>query len=395
MRTLIGLCVGLAIASNAMGSEFTTGPNGINSRALGLTGAGVAIGQVESGRPGMPMKNGMPFDAATWVNSQVQPANVYAGTSEDTANSAHVIYAPLEPEEQREGLHATQVAGVMIANASTPSLQGVAPGASLYSSAINGAPVGLSADQRFAMSANRLATHPSDVRIINVSAGRSVENFLQETDGNQHATQFVDWSTSEHDVLYVIGGAEAAPVDIPQDNFNGITVAASDRLVAGSGPFQRAADFNTLDFDALPGVRTTIDLIAPGTDIVMTGQGNTPSIASGTSFAAPHVTGTAALLQQWANQQITAVGSPRWTDNAKQPEVMKAILLNSADKLNNVHGSTRDIFQKDGTTKWTQTAAGMEPGVSLDEQLGAGHLNAKSAFDNFKVGEFELRASRR
>lgn len=389
MRAALGWMVILICVSSVHGSEFSTGPNGINSRALGLTGNGVAIGQVEPGRPGMPMKNGMPFDDAAWIHNQVKPANVFAGTADDTANSAHVIYQtmPLEPEETREGLHATQVAGIMIADASTPSLQGVAPGASLYATAINGAPINLSADQRFAMSANRIATLPEDVRAINVSAGRLIENFLQLPDGNQHATQFVDWSTNRHDVLYVLGGAHTVPADIPQDNFNGITVGASDRLAPG-GAFQKVADLNTYEFDAEPGVRTTIDLIAPGVDIIMTGQGSVPSIADGTSFAAPHATGTVALLQEWANLRI-GESAPRWSDNAKEPEVMKAILLNSADKLANVHGSTRDIFQKDGLTKWTQTLAGMDPSVSLDEQMGAGHLNAKSAFDNFKVGEHE------
>ncbi len=338
----------------------------------------------------MPVKNATPFDDPMWVHNQVQPANVFAGTTDDSSNSAHVIYQtmPLEPEEDREGLHATQVAGVMIANATTPSLQGVAPAASLYASAINGAPVGLTTDQRFAMSANRLATHSADVRVINVSARRPLADEFQHTDGNQHATQFVDWSTNEHDVLYVLGGGESVPVDVPQDNFNCITVAASDRLTSGSGPFQRVADLNLNDFDAEPGVRTTIDIIAPGVDIVMTGQGSSPSIASGTSFASPHVAGTVALLQEWTNKRILE-NAPRWSDNAKEPEVMKAILLNTADKLNNVHGSKRDNFLQDGVTKWTDTTAGTDESVSLDEHMGAGHLNAKNAFDNFKVGEYD------
>jgi Subtilase family len=51
----------------------------------------------------------------------------------------------------------------------------------------------------------------------------------------------------------------------------------------------------------------------------------------GTSYAAPHVSGTVALLQQYAEQKIAA-STPRWDADARRHEVMKAVLLNSADK---------------------------------------------------------------
>lgn len=384
MRRFIVGILALFAVSAATASEFTVGINGINSAVLGLTGNGIPIGQVESWRPGKPMK-----DNDEWVHDQVQPFEVYAGTAVDTANSAYVTWTEDTPEHLRPGLHATEVAGVMIGK-KTPdsSLQGVAPNAILYSGSLNAASP-TDGDRKFAVTANRIATLTANVRIINVSTGRSLQIF-QRADGNQHVTQFMDWSASTHDVLYVVGGAEdTGPVDVPQDNFNGITVAASERLGGGStGPFMQAASFNTLDFDAEPGERTTIDLIAPGTNIRVASQDNQLALRQGTSYAAPHVSGVAALLQEYAENQIMDVGSPRWGANARRHEVMKAILLNSADKLDGIHGSIRDVVKSDGVTKWTNTNAFFFADTSLDEELGAGHLNAKSAFDNFEPGEY-------
>ncbi len=67
---------------------------------------------------------------------------------------------------------------------------------------------------------------------------------------------------------------------------------------------------------------------------------------------------------------------------------MKAILLNSADKLDGVHGSTRDVVNL-SNQNWLTTQAFNSPSVSLDINLGAGHLNATSALTNLAPGEYE------
>ena len=38
----------------------------------------------------------------------------------------------------------------------------------------------------------------------------------------------------------------------------------------------------------------------------------------------------------------------RFDDSSQKHEVMKAVMLNAADKLNGVHGSIRDVLNKDG-----------------------------------------------
>lgn len=380
MRYIGAVLVAILSSSWAFASPLTNGPLGINADTLPLTGAGIAIGQVEIGRPGVPL-----LDDPQWVNIQVQPTQVYAGASIDSANSSHVTYAPGTPLSQRYGLHATLVAGVMIGKGG--AVKGVAPDALLYAGA-DGAVTGVGDDIAFSVTANRIASLPANVRAINVSEGRILTAFTQKTDGNQPWTQFIDWSaqSSVHDVLYVVSGSEeSVPLDVPQDNFNGITVGASERI-DGEGAFRRVSTINILDFDAEPGSRTSIDIIAPGVDLTLAGQGNDELIGSGTSFAAPHVTGTVALLQEYADAQILTVGGPHWTSDANRHEVMKTILLNSADKMNGVHGSARTVVRKDGTP-FILTSAGVFSDISLDEEMGAGHLNAKSAYDNFSAGQ--------
>jgi len=54
---------------------------------------------------------------------------------------------------------------------------------------------------------------------------------------------------------------------------------------------------------------------------------------SGSSYAAPHVAGTAVLLRQYADERFINAFGPRWNGNAHRHEVMKAVLMNSADKI--------------------------------------------------------------
>jgi subtilisin family serine protease len=134
-------------------------------------------------------------------------------------------------------------------------------------------------------------------------------------------------------VLYVTGGPEAGGGlgPIPSDNYNGITVQSSTKINS-VGQYRRVADTNDYDDskDAF-GPRTSTELLAPGDSIDTARIGGVIGSSSGTSFAAPHVTGTVALLQQYANQRIP--NAPHWTADARQHEVMKAILVNSADKV--------------------------------------------------------------
>ncbi len=101
-------------------------------------------------------------------------------------------------------------------------------------------------------------------------------------------------------------------------------------------------------------------------------------------------------------------GAPRWGANARRHEVMKAVLMNSADKLiddgsvevngvavpqGGLLGMERTVLDQSGND-WLASEAyddGLQGGggpTPLDDQMGAGHLNAKRALQQFLPGEY-------
>ncbi len=275
------VCVWLAVllcANRASASSVTVGSDGINSKVLGLTGQSVAIGMVEGSRPG---KNGYDTDPNNH-HDQITPAQVYNGTIISVPNDSTV------------GPHATQVAGVMIATA-TPdaSVEGVASEAQLHAAGI--AFGGGTNHDDAASALNGVAKRASNnVRAINMSFGFHDGN----PDGRSTITQFVDWSASHQDVLYVAAYDDAE--FLPGDNFNGITVGSSRRFNGTTTGRYREVDPDHTFFNDADGSRTSIDLLAPGVEVKVASLNNQTLVNTGTSFAAPHVVGTVALLQQYS-----------------------------------------------------------------------------------------------
>jgi hypothetical protein len=297
MRHALVIVVFLCFASVLVASEDANGPNGIDVDGarffyglLPLFGQGEAIGQVEPGRPGSQAFG----DEPGYYNTTINPYTVL-----DRLNLGPSAFGTGSEDD-----HAENVAGVMI---STDTLaKGVVPDARLYAIAARSIPSSTTNQVRFAESTQilidvtRLDEKP--IRAINMSFGVEPPNGVNDLDGNQLLTQFVDWSARRHDTLYVVAGNELKPngdplFGVPTDNFNGMTVAFTKK--DGATYFNKVSDINDFGHDAV-GDRTSISILVPGDNIDLYGPMQVRTQASATSFAAPMLTGAVAVLHNVA-----------------------------------------------------------------------------------------------
>jgi hypothetical protein len=265
---------------------------------------------------------------------------------------------------------------------------GVAPGASLYAAQALGTPDDIA--QLYL-----LATQMS-VRVINQSfSTRSNYAAGPTVLGTSVWERALDTFVSTTGVLVVQTPGNDGPGNThqPAAAYNILVVGAASNSPPGSA----VAYFSPGGY--LSNGRSSIDIIAPGTDVGMAQIGtnsyatspptfglypgpltNHNNLLSGTSFAAPLTAGTVADLMQAAATNFS--GSQATVAAAQDPRTMKAILLNSATKLaywqqgtgaNALTGSTTG-----GVTQVTQP---------LDANQGAGLLNANGAYLQLAAGK--------
>jgi subtilisin family serine protease len=354
----------------------------LHAAPYNLIGRKIAIGQVEIGRPGF-----FGLDKAVSWRPAIAIERVFYRDK------------PAETDTDVDS-HAGMVAGVMVSRDKT--LPGVAPGARLYSSAV-GSPENSGQAEECLTSQYVAEQNGGDVRAINFSFGESLQRDGREEailDGNALLTQCIDWSSSTQDVLYVIAGNQGdGGIPIPTDHYNGMTTAFSTR---------RNGIFTKVDFpniSAQPdgigrrlirkeinaGERRAINLVAPGGKVSVYELDGKITEVSGTSFAAPHITASVAVLQEFGDRQLKAK-QPNWSLDSRHHEVMKAVLLNSADKIKDNGdglslGMSRTVLGKDSST-WLDSDAYKDPKIPLDIQMGTGHLNVFRGYQQFSPGQW-------
>jgi subtilisin len=167
--------------------------------------------------------------------------------------------------------HGTHVAGIVAALNNDKGVVGVAPGANLYAIKVldktgSGYASWIIAGIQWAID--------NDMDVINMSLG---------TDSNISTLKTaVDAAWGSGIVLVAAAGNDASEVDYPAAYDSVIAVAATD---SNNNPA------------AWSSYGPEVELAAPGVGILSTYKGSTYATMSGTSMAAPHVTGTVALMK--------------------------------------------------------------------------------------------------
>lgn len=197
--------------------------------------------------------------------------------------------------------------------------------------------------------------------------------------GNNIFTVGIDGMINQSGAIGVVSagnsGSGANSVGGIAAGYNSISVGAL-RQDIDAIPYNRISTFSSRSpndfYDAansqtIVGARARVDIVAPGENLTLaSGSSNATSTnGAGTSFAAPIVAGGAALVVD-AGRHLYA-GNNRAFDG----RVVKAVLLNSADKIPNWDNGQS---VQAGVIRTTQ---------SLDHTLGAGRMNLAEAFDQY------------
>lgn len=309
-------------------------------------------------------------------------------------------------------LHATAVAGVMVSNGlDSEGTQtghiGISPGATLDVAKFWTSKLGKSVLGATQASFDLTAEAAGILLIEDQSAQANAT-------GESLLTIAVDYLAYQRDTLVVVPAGNSGPnnptFSAPADAYNGLAVGATDAT------FNRVADFsNAGPTDDATGGRAKPDLLAPGVGIVVpfggwedddgrdgsaavnyksasvpanVNQFKSPNITaqddadpdwvtvSGTSFSGPIVAGAGALLQQW--------GQYKGMDTSN--ETMRAVMINSVNKVDGVLGMNRTITDRQGQD-WLASEAYTDQTVPLDDQMGAGQLDVSRALRQYDAGE--------
>ena len=385
--SLLG-CVGIIFTANSLDDSLSE--KGIDILRLqqppyNLLGRKVSIGQIEVGRP---KKFGL--DKLPTLHKKLSIKRLF--------------FQALPPvSDTHIDNHAQMVSGVMISH--HKRLRGIAPLANLYIGAIGSLKTAEQPEECITTQ-NVALQNSGSVRAINLSFGESLDRDQRNNpvlDGNALLTQCLDWSARFHNVLYLVAGNQGkGGIPIPTDNYNGITVAYS-RIKDNSF---RKVDFANLSLPPIGiskkfmrreinfGNRNTVGLLAPGHQIEVYNMDGKIETVTGSSFAAPHVTATVALLNEAGNRFLEEK-HPLWTQDYRQHEVMKAILMTSADKLRdngdgNLLGMTRNVLTQ-RNENWLVSDAYFNSQIPLHMQMGAGHLNAMRAYQQLIAGQWTYK----
>ena len=185
--------------------------------------------------------------------------------------------------------HGTHVAGIIGAARSGGTVQGIAPSVQIM--AVRAVPNGDERDKDIANAIRFAVDHGA--HIINMSFGKSY------SPGKSAVDAAAKYAESKGVLMVHAAGNDGENIDV-NPSFPSVVLESKERvnnwLEVGASSWkglgELAAEFSNYG-------RTRVDLFAPGVDILSTVPGGGTKRESGTSMAAPVVSGVAALLMSY------------------------------------------------------------------------------------------------
>ena len=226
--------------------------------------------------------------------------------------------------------HGTMVAGIVAS--SDPTYKGIAYGVNLINAKCMNQNGEGTYDWLMKAVDWAVGSATDTAEIINTSLGAG-----ETPDGNDELTKYLDKIVNLYHVVWVTAAGNVNntgynKINIPGDNYNGITVGAID----DKGTTDRSDDIYA-SFSCVGPTedgRIKPDLVAPGASITSTYNDGGFHTLPGTSFSTPLVSGAAALIAPYMIEKF----GDQWYLG------VKALLINSADDI--------DISGPDNKTGW-------------------------------------------
>ncbi|VVB50830.1 Subtilisin-like serine protease [uncultured archaeon] len=329
---------------------YSTGSDGVNSTylqdQLDLTGDGVIVSVVDTGVGPINLHPDLPFIP---FNNRVS----FIGDSYDHSSNGH----------------GTLVGGIITGQNST--YRSMAPDVTLLSAKVMIdtsvlSPQIPSTIDRVISGLDWSSDDTADIVSLSLGFEKRASNPQIVVDGSEKITKVVDYLIYNKavNIITAVGNEKTDYPRVPADAYNSISVGATTGHDDGYNKVWR----NILSGGSNGGMtddgRTKVDVVAPGQDIYSLNKnwnatGQLYTAATGTSLAAPHVSGLTALLWQYRYDH----GFEDWHINSL---IVKAAVINSAKKIKDHDGSA---WGTDGSQQ------------PLDMEQGSGRIDSIEAYN--------------
>jgi subtilisin family serine protease len=238
--------------------------------------------------------------------------------------------------------HGSHVAGTIAALDNNTGVVGVAPGARIWPVKVLNF-LGIGSVSNIVCGIDYVTSKASQIEVANMSLGGSGSDDGNCGKSNNDSEHRAICASVAAGVTYVVAAgndSDNAENYVPASYDEVITVSALADFNGSPGGGARSTCRSDIDdtFANFSNYGADVDLIAPGVCIYSTSSGGGYATLSGTSMAAPHVAGAAALYKALnpgaspaqVKQALQAAGNLNW-NNSDDGDAIKELLLNVAN----------------------------------------------------------------